>query len=857
MSEDDNLLKVPIIGAPQPERASKYYQYTTKTIPDADFHMPQGIFEDAKEDSVLTSFIKLSLPANIKLAEIHGKCKLLYNLKDIEKKPIDPDNTCPCCGFRVGEKFTITDDPDNFAQLGASYPLFFYTGRFLARSLFIVFLVAGIACSVTFASSSSPYILIDRNDGKMHESNRIDGNIEFDKLHQTIENYQNILLNNTEDNNKESFCSDKKEGNLGIIDSSDDIFSFSSKNNPSVPMWHPILHSVCCIMLMIVFVYFYCYIYTKAGQYDKELITCSDFSLFFVGLPNSYKKIELRNFIMKCLEDKNKNKKVEIVNITSGYKFGEFNETSQKLAKWLFNLNFVKKYKEKHEGVPPTKGRYCWKKNYKDEDQCYEKAEKYRQQLKDKSKEIKTSNMSSCAFVSFRRTEQEKDAENLWRLSLIRRNIYIAFRCCKLAPNHFYFNGKKENFLLVRRAPEPKDIYWENLGKFTWKKITSKGSAFFFSLVILGVSFMIIIFCTAIQNNSSGSGFTIENFLLSNVVSMTITFANKIAPIGFRYCSKFEKYLTWSFFGVSMLIKILIFHICNSIILPAIVHKSMKFDEFATSIYSVIYSTTVISPIIDYINVLGRLKKLRKRRLKEHEILSLTQLELNEIYEGDEVELSESFASIIKSFALCLFFAPIVPMGLLIGSLGMFLELYIFKLGLIRDKTRPRFDSEVLAIAALLTIPWCFILYASGILLFYSSLYEDLYDLYVAVLLISIGFAFVCYTGIIHRAFNLLDKNKMEKDYFEHYESFTTDYERENPVTEKQGHLKRENFQNTEEGINKFCEITEDVIGKIDIVGNRLPNLGNNNYKNQNQNINDAAAYMTRRDSNPPQLVIN
>ncbi|OMJ69359.1 hypothetical protein SteCoe_32946 [Stentor coeruleus] len=858
MSEEDSSLKVPIIGFHQPDRNSKYVEYTTKTIPDAKFHFPKEFSEDPSEESVLSRFIKLSLPADIELAKLHGRCKRVYNLKYPKNKEPFKAEKCPCCGFETGEKFSIMDKPDIFSQLGGSYPLFFYTGRYLGCSLFFTFLLVGIACSATLTSSSSPYILVDKHDGKEIETSGFVNNSSFSQPCQTIEENQNVIFNITGNNIQENLYTDKRERNLGIIDSSDDIFSFSSKNNPSIPKWHPILHCVALILLMISFIGFYCFIFNKASEYDNELITCSDFSLFIVGLHKEYKKTELRDFIIKSLKDYGH--EAEIVSITCGYKFQQFNEASQSVAKWLFNLNFVKAYKEANNGKLPTKRVFFfWKKNYKDEDQCYEKAEKYRNLLKIHSKELKNKNVSSCAFVTFRTTTQEKAAERLWRLSMIRRNIYI-ISPCKIAPNHFYFNGsdpKNKTFLLVRRAPEPKDIYWENLGKFTWKKIFSKGTAFFFSVVILGVCFSVIVICTAIQNKSSSSGFTIKNFLLGNFISFTLTIANKVAPIGFRYCSKFEKYLTWSFFGISMLVKLLIFFICANIILPAIVHKSMKFDEFATSIYSVIYSTTVVGPVIDYINVLGRIKKIRQQRLNVNEkTISMSQFEANEIFEGDEVELSESFASIIKSFGLCLFFAPVVPMGLIIGSFGMFLEVYIFKLSLIKDKAMPRFDSENLAIAALHVIPWCFILYAVGIILFYSSLYEDLYVLYVVMLIISICFTLICYTGIIHRTFNLLDKNDPKCDYFDYYKNFTTDYDRENPITEKQGRMKWENFENTPEGIQNFCQITEDVIEAKDAQENFLGFAGNRNYKNNLQNANDSAAYMTRRIS-VPKLVIN
>ncbi len=127
--------------------------------------------------------------------------------------------------------------------------------------------------------------------------------------------------------------------------------------------------------------------------------------------------------------------------------------------------------------------------------------------------------------------------------------IYTVLASVGCKPDKTY-NG---NLLEVERAPEPLDIFWENLG-FDWQELLEKRSiSILASILILGASFGAILGVKAIQESvkkSQGNGAGVA--ILSVFSSYLIVFINGLLGIFIRKFSGYEKHDTYTSYYIAV-----------------------------------------------------------------------------------------------------------------------------------------------------------------------------------------------------------------------------------------------------------------------------------------------------------------
>ena len=136
-----------------------------------------------------------------------------------------------------------------------------------------------------------------------------------------------------------------------------------------------------------------------------------------------------------------------------------------------------------------------------------------------------------------------------WEYSRIERLIYTLLASVGCKPNKTY-NG---NLIDVERAPEPLDIFWENLG-FTWSELFEKRSVSIgASILLLGASFGAILGVKAIQESvkeSQGNSAGVQ--ILSVFASYLIVFINGLLGMFIRRFSGYEKHDTYTSFYIAV-----------------------------------------------------------------------------------------------------------------------------------------------------------------------------------------------------------------------------------------------------------------------------------------------------------------
>ena len=83
-----------------------------------------------------------------------------------------------------------------------------------------------------------------------------------------------------------------------------------------------------------------------------------------------------------------------------------------------------------------------------------------------------------------------KEIMERWSLGILERIYYGLKSCCGASTIEFSFEGRQ---LYIRRAPEPSDIKWENMGVSLWTLFKNRLVTIFATLVCL-VAFFGLLF---------------------------------------------------------------------------------------------------------------------------------------------------------------------------------------------------------------------------------------------------------------------------------------------------------------------------------------------------------------------------
>lgn len=125
------------------------------------------------------------------------------------------------------------------------------------------------------------------------------------------------------------------------------------------------------------------------------------------------------------------------------------------------------------------------------------------------------------------------------------------------------------------------------------------------------------------------------------------------------------------------------------------------------------------------------------KRLKQGKFCGLTQTELNEIYEGTEVNLFYRYCDVTRIYFVAVFFSYILPIGPVICLIYLILQFWLDKVMIMRRyKTLVRLNSE-LAIQILEFAEISLILFGLGNIFFHFAEKRELNWLEVLTLVVS------------------------------------------------------------------------------------------------------------------------
>lgn len=762
-----------------------------------------------KKSSAKKSAINLSQPADIEIAEKHGMVRLVYcikdrDLNDLEGSNKNYDDSCPCCSLSIGQPFSLFCSVSELGPLGSSIQLYFSFVKYLIIALLGVFLIACIPCIV---------------DNSLQD--------KFEEW--TDQKSMNIIT----------------PGNYGFYDRND------------VASWQVILHVIACGILLA----FYPWVLRKTKETSTEIdsvqTTPSDFTLMVKGLPEDYTAEDIKAHIQEHFM----HHKPEIINLVLAYDTNEYIECCKTLSEWEFKKEYVKKYTEKY-GKPPTIKKCCKEIVLETEDQCTKKIEELEEKQKVIFKEMSTEKLAPVAFITFKSQITARSIEEEWSRSSA-QIFFGKFLCCCCVNQRFKFNG---NYIHAEMAPDHTDVNWENLAVTNSKKFFRRLLTLIAGFITLGIA-LAIIYSTAnwkIEAYKNDEKKPVKIGAATVIPPMITVIVNFIVARSTRIYSAYEKHSTWSDFNLSVLNRITLFMLLNTLGIPILSYRSDE-DWFCEGglTYSVFWIEIMnagIGPLIYLINPKNMIKKLKRRSLRkqnENGEVQASQLDANLAFEGPEVDMADRFANLIKTLSLSLFFAPIVPIGVLIGIFAIIIESCVFKFMLLRIHTKPRIHNSNLVLNAVQWMRWGILLYSLGILFFYYYIspglrvLEWLFFLAVGTYVVT-PFSSVflcCYKDkTLELVKNLVNGKEGLDSYFKELPRFYSDYERENPITQAKGWKRWHMFmqatgdkENVYMSMKKDDKIDEGIINSAknyitkQLMAQVLPSMDNNEILYENE----------------------
>lgn len=183
-------------------------------------------------------------------------------------------------------------------------------------------------------------------------------------------------------------------------------------------------------------------------------------------------------------------------------------------------------------------------------------------------------------------------------------------------------NDEVDNFT-YERAPEPTDVYWENLNVPILERIFRIFLTYFATFILILICFWIIYGLNVAKVNlkkkeEANEGSINKNSLrfLSFLCAFVIIAINKMLNTVVRNLSVKEKQETYTAYNLSVAFKLALARFINTAIVPVIINQATDrwFVDggLVSDIFSIMISIAFVDPILSFFDTMYYLKLLKR-----------------------------------------------------------------------------------------------------------------------------------------------------------------------------------------------------------------------------------------------------
>ena len=352
----------------------------------------------------------------------------------------------------------------------------------------------------------------------------------------------------------------------------------------------------------------------------------------------------------------------------------------------------------------------------------------------------------------------------------------------------------------VKKADEPYEIVWENMGYTRMERNVRKLLSSLSSLFLIAITFGIIVLINWGQRIISEKEENFWSYVLSLSVSVIIAITNYIAKFILKKLTLIEKKETKTDFIKSYSMKLTVFNFVTIAIIPVVsnfIHgeKWGDSDVLVNNLLMIFIMNIIFPPVLFYLgpDLAIKIYKRTKARLElediKYEKSTYTQGELNEIFENPEMDICSKYSFISNAVLIPLFFMSIFPIGMIFGFFGLLFTFIseFFYVGLYK---RPEVLNSKLCKFYIYNFKWSIFIFSLGNYIFLSPISKSHrlnWSLINLILLFVL--CLIPYETIRVKTIDISESESKRDTYKDSYIYFSTDYEKLCPFTRKTAYI--------------------------------------------------------------------
>ena len=427
--------------------------------------------------------------------------------------------------------------------------------------------------------------------------------------------------------------------------------------------------------------------------------------------------------------------------------------------------------------------------------------EKMKKLIKD-SKEHISEYFGGAAFITFNKIKQQEEylaklPSNFFDyiIDFFKDMKYLFCSCC-IDKNSTSYYKRNLNF---EAAPEPADIIFENIETSQLDRIIKTAIVYLISVILCGISFAAIYGLNLLQmyvdeNQKNQTTHVVLLYVISFAITGVTSGMDILLEIVLEKLTKWEKQMTWTNYYLSFSIKLTLFSFVNSAILPTFceffINNSDGFEILISNMLMKFLVNAIVTPGMWRINIGYYIKKIKIYYITNKEEIDINQKDLNELYEFPPMNVSAKYSYIAKTILMSFFYIPIFPLGIIISFLGFIFAYWIEKYNFANMYKIPEMLNRQITEFYTNYFVLVFFVYGIGDYVFLRDTYENRTWSLVNIIVFGVLIIFPYHQMLTFDYLKFEESQIYEKDYDEKYTEFTNDYERANPMTEKEGKLR-------------------------------------------------------------------
>jgi hypothetical protein len=506
-----------------------------------------------------------------------------------------------------------------------------------------------------------------------------------------------------------------------------------------------------------------------ADEVNRGSITTSDYTIIIKGVPATETPEKIKAFF----EEKGGHHTKPIVKkVVLAYEIGTYIELVRKRNKLM---------ESKAKGRAP-----------KTAEQDLKLIEAKIQVIEEEVAKNSAHKSTGIAFVTF---ESEKDTKSVirkFKKSALEKGFHSLFSFLGIHHSTSY-NGR---IVDIDRAPEPLDVFWENLGFRWWELFKKRILTLICTCALIACSFGMIFGISKLQDslkkpNSNGIGVT----LLSALGSYLVVVINGLIGFIVRKLAGFEKHKTYTYYFISIAAKLSYAQFLNTALITLFVQltrektviKLWTADSLVSKVFFLSLLNAIVPSMTYFFNPVYILRVLNRHQARRASPNSkMTQQEANLLFEGPPFDIAQRYANVQKTMLFTAFYATLVPIGILFSLVGLFLTYWTDKYMLLRRHCRPNALGKDLAEEMADFLELILVSFCAGNLIFEKIVRGEISPITVTALIISIV-AYLLPQNWLSKCIRQNDETVYNsKKYDEVKFFFITEYDRVNPITQEE-----------------------------------------------------------------------